>query len=256
MRDDDLDPIAFALTARPDRLETALLALTPEIAPSVREAKESLAALALALPGRGPRTALRDRLLATVAERTFVHRRALLVIDMIGDHLAPGAALEVPRARAIVPALRTRIGRARDEGIPIVYVVDVHEEDDPDLEAWGAHAIRGTEGAAVWAPLAPREGDLVVEKPSYSAFHATTLEATLAPLDVDTLVLTGCLTEIGLFSTATDAMQLGYDVEVPLDSQAGTAEQLERATLAALSLMAPHGPTRRARRERRPRSPP
>ncbi len=246
MRDDDADALAFALAVRPDRLERALLGLTPGLVPVVCEARAGLTALALALDAEEPAPRTRERLLEALAQASSrAPRRAVLVVDMIHDHLAPGAALEVPRARAIVPALEARLADARRRGQPIVYVVDAHDPDDPDLDAWGTHALRGTQGAAVWTPLAPTPEDLVVEKPSYSAFHATTLDATLAAMEVDTLVLTGCLTEIGLFATATDAMQRGYAVEVPPDSQAGVAEELERATLAALSLMAPYGPARR-----------
>ncbi len=250
MRDDDPDPLGFALGARPDRLEAAILALTPGLAPAVGAAKEGLAAMALALSTDEPRTELRARLLATAAAEADAARhvrRALIVVDMIHDHLAPGASHEVPRARAIVPALARRIGGARLRGEPVVYVVDSHDPDDEDLDAWGTHALRGTEGASVWTPLAPVEGDVVVEKPSYSAFHGTALDGALAALGVHTLVLTGCLTEIGLMATATDAMQRGYAVEVPPDAQAGAAEQLEQAALAALSFMAPYGPARKRR---------
>lgn len=249
MRDDDADPLAFALAVRPDRLERALLGLTPDLVPVVCEARTGLTALALALDAEEPNPRTRERLLEALARPACSRtpRSAVLVVDMIHDHLAPGAALEVPRARAIVPALAARLADARRRGQPIVYVVDAHDPDDPDLDAWGTHALRGTQGAAVWTPLAPTTEDIVVEKPSYSAFHATALDATLAALEVDTLVLTGCLTEIGLFATATDALQRGYAVEIPPDSQAGVAEELERATLAVLSLMAPYGPARRTR---------
>lgn len=248
MRDDDPDPLGFVLAARPDRVEAAILALTPALAPAVGAAKEGLAAMALALSAAEPRTELRARLLATAAAEADAARgirRALVVVDMIHDHVAPGASHEVPRARAIVPALARRIGEARQRGVPVVYVVGSHDPDDEDLDAWGTHAVRGTEGASVWTPLAPEDGDVVVEKPSYSAFHAKQLDRALGALGVDTLVLTGCLTEIGLMATATDAMQRGYVVEVPPDSQAGAAEELERATLAALSFMAPYGPARK-----------
>ena len=246
MDDDAPDPLAFALTARPDRLETSLLGLAPALAPAVGAARVTLAALALGLRPEEPGSALRARLLAGLGPRV-APRRGLLVIDMLVDHLAPGSALEVPRARAIVPALRTRLDAARLAGVPVVYVLDAHDPDDSDLDAWGTHALRGSPGASVWEPLAPAEGDHLVEKPSYSAFHASALDAKLSELGVDTLVLTGCLTEMGLFATATDALQRGYAVEIPEDAQAGAAPELERAALTVLSAMAPYGPARQAR---------
>jgi nicotinamidase-related amidase len=247
--DPDALPLAFALAARPDRVEASLLGLSPALAPAVGDARRVLAALALALAPEPPASRLRARILAAVRP-VAAPRRALVVLDMIEDHLAPGAPAEVPRARAIVPALQARLAAARRDATPVVYVVDAHDPDDPELDAWGAHAVRGTPGAAVFAPLAPGPTDHLVEKPSYSAFHASALEAKLEALGVDTLVLSGCLTEIGLFATATDALQRGYAVEVPPDVQAGLAPELEQATLMTLSFLVPYAPAQRARRER------
>jgi nicotinamidase-related amidase len=132
-----------------------------------------------------------------------------------------------------------------------VYVVDEHDEDDPDLLAWGRHAVRGSPGAAIWHELAPAAPDLVVAKPSYSAFFRSELEVVLDRLGVDTLILVGCLTELGILATATDAMQRGFAVEVPPDSQAGSSAMAEDAALGVVRVMAPFGPARQARLDRR-----
>jgi nicotinamidase-related amidase len=72
----------------------------------------------------------------------------------------------------------------------------------------------------------------------------------LDELKVDTLVLTGCLTEIGIMATATDAMQQGFAIEVPPDSQAGSSPEAEMAAMGTMRVMAPFGPARKARLER------
>jgi nicotinamidase-related amidase len=169
---------------------------------------------------------------------------------MIHDHLDPGTLLEVPRARMVVPALKQRLEAARARGVPVVYIVDEHDPDDPDLDAWGTHAVRGTKGTEVWDEIAPAPGDRIVKKASYSAFFESQLGNVLEELGVDTLVLTGCLTEIGIMATATDAMQRGYSVEVPPDAQAGSCPEAEAATMGTLSVMAPFGPARKARLDR------
>lgn len=239
----------FALAGRPERVEDGMVALAaPEFRTALRDVRELLAVVALASPRTAPSNDVRHRLLQTLSRSKT--RRALLVIDMIRDHLDPGALLEVPRARDIVPALKARLDEARAAGIPVVYVVDEHDADDPDLDAWGTHAVKGSAGTEVWPELAPTAADIVVKKPSYSAFFQTELEAKLEELEVDTLVLTGCLTEIGIMATATDAMQRGFAVEVPPDSQAGAAVELERAAMGTMNVMAPFGPTRRARLDR------
>ena len=242
--------LGFVLRGRPERVEEGLLSQsTPAFRAEIRRTREALARLACAGKVEPPSIEVRARLVATVARR--LPRRAVLVLDMIHDHLEPGALLEVPRARAIVGPLDRRLEAARAAGTPVVFVLDEHEEDDPDLLAWGRHAVRGSAGAAIWHELTSAASDLVVRKPSYSAFFRSDLDVVLDRLGVDTLVLTGCLTELGILATATDAMQRGFDVEVPPDSQAGSSAPAEEAALGVLRVMAPFGPARKARLDRR-----
>jgi len=238
------DAAAFLLAGRPERVEDGILLTVPaEQRVAIGGVRELLSTLGRAEAPVRPSDGLRGRILETLAARKV--RRALLVIDMINDHLEPGSLLEVPRAREVVPALEARLAAARAAGVPIVYVVDEHEIDDPDLDAWGTHAAKGTRGTEVWSAIAPQPGDRVVKKPSYSAFYESSLEGVLQELAVDTLVLTGCLTEIGVMATATDAMQRGFAVEVPPDTQAGSAAELEAAALGTMGVMVPFGPSRK-----------
>jgi nicotinamidase-related amidase len=243
------DLLALVLAGRPERLtHQAIGRLPTDVQVAAGVTADTIATLGLAQGPVAPSAALRDRVLASVrARRERPPRRAVLVCDMIRDHLTPGRPLEVPRARAIVPALVERIASARSSGVPIVYVLDRHAPDDPDLDEWGAHAIEGSEGAEVWPDLAPAAGDRVVTKPSYSGFHGSDLERVLDDLAVDTLVVTGCATEVQLLATATDALQRGFALEVPEDTQAGTNETAEKVALRVLSLLAPYAPARRER---------
>lgn len=243
------DLLAFVLAGRPERLNDAAIAqMPPEQRAAVSGVSEIIAALGLGEKPVPPSTGLRERVLASFRERLERRpRRALLVCDMIVDHLTLGHCVEVPRARAIVPALAKRIEEARASGVPVVYVLDRHQPDDPELEECGVHAVEGTEGAKVWPDLAPAPGDHVVTKPSYSGFHSTELETVLDALAVDTLVLTGCATEVQLLATAMDALQRGFAVELPPDSHAGMTEAGERVASGLLSGLAPYTPARRAR---------
>lgn len=247
MEPDDL--LAAALTPRPEKVEDGVLAMAPpEVRTALARTREAMSTLGRALAPEAPSASLKARILSTMKRQA--PKRALLVVDMIVDHLAPGSTLEVPRARAIVPALKQRLDEARSAGIPVVYVLDEHDPDDPDLDAWGTHAVRGSDGAQVWDELAPQKGDRVVTKPSYSAFYESSLEPLLEELGIDTLVLTGCLTEIGLTATATDAMQRGFAVEIPRETQAGSAPEVEQVALITLNALSPFGPARKKRLER------
>ncbi len=243
------DTLAFVLSGRPERLTDALVARMPLAERgAIGAVADAVATLGRAEAPVAPSPALRDRVLKTLGDRRArPTRRALLVVEMIRDNMISGGPLEVPRARAIVAALAQRLDAARGSGIPVVYVVDRHAPDDVELDVWGFHAVEGTEGAEVWPDLAPGDSDRVVTKPSYSGFHASNLEVVLDELAVDTLVLTGCATEVQLMATATDALQRGFAVELPRDCQAGISEAGEQVVLGVISVLVPYAPARQER---------
>jgi nicotinamidase-related amidase len=142
--------------------------------------------------------------------------RALLVIDMLQDFVSPGAPLEVPETRTILPALRRRILRARKDGELVVYVCDSHRKNDPEFErmGWPPHAVAGTHGAAVVAQISPQPGDVVVDKQTYSGFYRTQLASVLGRRRIRSLSLSGCVTNICILYTAADAAMRGYNVTV------------------------------------------
>jgi nicotinamidase-related amidase len=246
------DLLAFVLAGRPERLTLAAVAqMPPEQRAGVGAVTEAVAVLAAAAEPVEPSEGLRARILGTTRARMArPTRRALLVCDMLVDHLTPGRPLEVPRARDIVPAVAKRIDEARAEGIPVVYILDQHEPDDLELLEWGVHAVVGTEGAEVWPPLAPKPGDPTVTKPTYSSFFESRLGQVLDELAVDTLVMTGCATEVQLLTTAIDALQRGFDVEMPPETQAGYSDLGERFAMGVLAAIIPYAPARKVRLER------
>jgi nicotinamidase/pyrazinamidase len=238
--------LAVVVSGRPDPLvDVGLGGAESAIHEAMREVREAVAAVGMAEVPVAPSPSLRGRIMQSLAAHRAAPKRALLVVDMQNDHLTPGRPLEVPRAREIVPALARSLEAARREKMPVVYIVDEHETSDTDLDVWGAHNIKGSVGAQVWPPLAPMPGDLVVSKPTYSAFSRSTLAEVLGKLQVDTLVLTGCLTELGILATATDALQRGFAIEVPHETQAGATQQSEQMALGIMGLLSPYGPARR-----------
>lgn len=225
------------------RIVDTVVEISPDDAADLVELRSALADLTLAgAPPVQPSRALRERLLATRPRARRPQRPVMIVLDMIQDHLTPGVPMEVPRARAIVPAMQRRLADARSKGIPIIYVCDTHSPDDPDFRDWPVHAVEGTPGADPWPDLAPATGDHLLRKRTYSAFTGSRLAPLLDELRADEIILTGCLTEIGVSATAHDALQRGFVVTIPPDVQAGASEIAERVTLLSLALMPPFEP--------------
>jgi len=188
---------------------------------------------------------------------------ALIVVDMLNDFVLPGAPLEVPETRKIVPALRRRIGRARRSGELVVYVCDAHRKKDPEFTrmGWPPHAVEGTPGAAVFPAISPEPGDVVVEKKTYFGFHKTALDAVLRRRGIRKLTLAGCVTNICILYICAEAAIRGYDLTVDERTVAGFSpeidafalDQMERVLGARVLRRAGKTVRRRASRARRSR---
>ena len=152
-----------------------------------------------------------------------MQQTALLVIDMLNDFVVEGAPLEVPATRTIIPFLQDEIAKARRNDIPLFYVCDAHEENDPEFVrmGWPAHALSGTTGAEVIDALKPQPVDTIIQKKSYSAFFATSLHAVLQKHSIAHLLITGCVTNICVLYTVADAVQRGYRVTIVRNCVAG-----------------------------------
>ena len=148
---------------------------------------------------------------------------ALLVIDMLNDFVLEGAPLEVPSIREIIPAIKGEIEKAREKGIPVIYICDSHNENDPEFDrlGWPPHAIAGSKGAQVIEELKPLPEDKAITKKGYSGFFRTSLEEVLKEAEISELLLTGCVTNICVLYTVADAVQRGYKVKVLKNCIAG-----------------------------------
>jgi nicotinamidase-related amidase len=152
-----------------------------------------------------------------IANRSwFKLRAAVIVIDMINDFVT--GVFKSDRAANIVPNIKALLDHARKRKIPIIYATDAHMPGvDPEFDVWGKHAEAGSWGAEIVDELKPKKGDFRVNKRKYSAFQGTDLDQMLRELKVDTLILTGVVTDICIQHTAADAFFHGYRIIVPKD---------------------------------------
>jgi nicotinamidase-related amidase len=169
-------------------------------------------------------------------------RAALLVMDFQVDTLTkfmtPAQSAD---AIACVPSL---IATARDAGIMLLHVVVAFRPGHPEvsrrnplfgpLKASGMAMAAGSEGAAIHAAAAPREGEPVVVKHRISPFVGTDLETLLRANDIDTLVLAGVITSGVVLSTVRHAGDLDYRLVVVRDCCADPDAELHAMLLDAV----------------------
>lgn len=138
---------------------------------------------------------------------------AVIVIDMLEEFVHGRLGSE--RTLSVVAPIERLLIAARRSGKPVVYVGDAHLAGDPEMRVWGPHAMKGSAEAQIVKELQPHEGDYVLEKRTYSAFHDTGLDLLLRGLRVDTAVIVGIHTHICDRQTAADAFARGYEIIVP-----------------------------------------
>jgi len=173
-------------------------------------------------------------------------RTAHLIIDLQNGFMEPGAPVEVPVAREVVPTVNAISAAVRRAGAVNVFVQFTTPADS--LQSWSSfysrfpHAARQAHQAAfapgahywqLWPTLDVRDGDLQVNKGRFAAFIPGTcdLHRILQDRGIDTLIVTGTLTNCCCESTARDAMQFNYRVIFVSDANAALTDAEHNATL-------------------------
>lgn len=175
----------------------------------------------------------------TVESRVEVNPRttALVVVDMQNDFVDARGSLSVADARKTVPAIARLRDLASTHGMLVVYTQDWHGADDPEFALWGPHAVGGTWGAEIVPELAPSAQDLVIRKLRYDGFYGTPLEHELARRRIETLIVTGTVSNICVLHTAGSAALRWLRVIVPVDAVSALAEFDQQAALRQIAFL-------------------
>jgi nicotinamidase-related amidase len=157
-------------------------------------------------------------------------RYAILIIDMLNDFVK--GKLKCERAARIIPNIRTLLDTARQKQIPIFYCIDEHLPIDTyEMNLWGPHAMKGSEGAKVIDELKPSltDSEYIIPKRTYSAFDGTGLDRALRGVyngnGADTLIITGLHTNICDRHTSYDAFVRGFNIIVAADGVEAFTEE-------------------------------
>ena len=164
------------------------------------------------------------------------------------------ATLEVPDARETIEVHLKLLDWFRARGRPVVFTRFVAGPSPTLMWKWSPaiappvcccwpgfmRAYADIEGerdcVAVIDELAPRPIEAQIDKYGYNGFHRTRLTDLLVAHDVDTVLITGTVTQICVEDTARGAFHEGFQAAVVADAVSSYAPDLHRATLQTLAM--------------------
>jgi len=173
-------------------------------------------------------------------------RCAILVVDVQNDFCAIGGAFHregrnLDDIRRMLPILSSFLDGARQAGARILFVRHEYQpaqltplmRDREMLRYSGeGYPIPGTWGAELCPEVSPLPAEPVLAKHWYSAFSNPELERLLAAHEIETLILTGVLTNVCVETTLRDADTRDFYCVIVSDCVASDSPELHRATLA------------------------
>jgi nicotinamidase-related amidase len=151
---------------------------------------------------------------------------ALLLIDVINDLEFEGSQPLTQLAMTIAKNIAALTRRAREAGIPVVYVNDNFGKWQSDFNKLIAHCLEDdVRGRPLVQLLRPHEDDYFVLKPKHSGFFSTTLDTLLAYLKAKTLILAGIAGNSCVLFTAHDAFMRDFHLLIPCDCIASNSPE-------------------------------
>jgi ureidoacrylate peracid hydrolase len=179
-------------------------------------------------------------------------KSALVVVDMQNAFMLPGVAHSLcPMAEEIVPNINRLARTVRETGGTVFWIKTTFTPEA--LQSWSTYfgmvspqrvakrieaLTADAKGHALWSGLDVRCDDPIVEKNRFSAFiqGSSNLAAGLRGRGLDTVLVTGTVTNVCCESTARDAMMLNFKTIMVTDANAATTDDDHNASLIAFYL--------------------
>lgn len=173
---------------------------------------------------------------------------AHVIVDMQVGFVAEGAPIEVPMTREIYGTINTISEAVREAGGLNVFTRYTYDPSEKySWEHW--FATLGATQLDAQAKMGPgkpdweidprmevKAGDMIVDKTRFSALIPETcdMDEQLKAKGIDTLIITGTLTNCCCESTARDALQMGYKVIFMSDANATLSDEEHLGTLLSM----------------------
>jgi len=174
-------------------------------------------------------------------DRADPRKTALVVVDLQNAFMMPGVAHALcEMAPSIVPNVNRLAEALRKAGGTVAWVrttatqgcltewSQYYEHLTPEQQQMRVKALAdGSKGHEFWSDLDLKDGDLIVTKLRYSAFiqGASDLEAQLRARGIDTVLITGTVTNVCCESTARDAMMRNFRTIMISDGNAANTDR-------------------------------
>jgi ureidoacrylate peracid hydrolase len=185
-------------------------------------------------------------------DRADPRKTALVVVDLQNAFMMPGVAHALcEMAPSIVPNVNRLADALRQAGGLVAWIrttatqacltewSQYYEHLTPEQQRKRVDALAdGSQGHAFWPELDIRRDDLIVTKRRYSAFiqDASDLETQLRSRGIDTVLITGTVTNVCCESTARDAMMRNFRTIMISDGNAASTDQDHASSLIAFYL--------------------
>ena len=167
---------------------------------------------------------------ATSAETS--RRTALLLVDVINDMDFEGSEALVRFAEPMARRLRAFKKRARQAGLPTIYINDNFGRWQSDFRTLVEHCLAAKmPGRNVAKMLKPDSRDYFVLKPKQSAFFGTTLDTLLRDLRITSVIITGVAGDNCVLFSANDAYMRDLKLYIPSDCVASDSDAENRYAL-------------------------
>ena len=184
---------------------------------------------------------------------------ALIIIDMQRDFLDAGgyaatAGMDVAALRRPISHVRALLDFARKNKLLVVHTREGHRPDMRDCPPaklarskqagaeigsngpLGKLLIRGEYGHDIIDELKPINGEPIVDKPGYGAFHQTDLAQILTSHKITQLLICGVTTEVCVQSTLREAVDRGYECVLVSDACGSAYADLHDAAIKMVAV--------------------
>jgi len=192
---------------------------------------------------------LRRRGRLHIYESLEAAKTALIVVDMQRAFVDEGAAIETAAARGIVPNINRLANALRAAGGTVVWIKSTYGPRPEDYwptffdhvmsteaaERFRGALIDGCDSHGIYDPLEVDGDDPIISKNRFGAFIGSggKLESLLQQRAIDTLLITGTVTNMCCETTAREAAMLSFKTIMVSDGNAGRTQEEHDATLSA-----------------------